>query len=448
MALVSKRCGWLIVGLMVGMFSLVAGPGLGAENPSSLDPAEEPGAEPNEVAALARDTDSVDAQGETPSDAAEESRQKTRGPGLAPFMRASYQVGHVLKTNPFVEGNNQKGEPIDTYQAARLEFGWQTDGSSLWHHVYNFPSYGFGVYGADFFNDQELGQPTALYGFFSWPLKRWSRTSLNTEIGFGLTENWVPYHPETNPDNVAMGGAKSVYIDAGFTLDYELSKRFDLLGGFTFTHFSNGGSKAPNSGINQVGPYALVRYHIRKFRPTFPERVIPPYHRQWELFVYGAGASKQARSRADPSTPEGQQQLEKYYGKDYFVGNVTASFVRQLGYKFKAGFGMDAWYDGSTEARMEIGGNLDDVQLDFAENLNLGVHYVMEVVANRVSAPLVVGYSVWRKEFDGQDPRLYQKAGIKWHIWENTFVGLNVRAVDFSRAVFLEWFLGHRWRWD
>ncbi len=45
------------------------------------------------------------------------------------FLRGAYQAGSVLATNSFVEGENLSGEPIDTYHAVRLEFGWQTSGN-------------------------------------------------------------------------------------------------------------------------------------------------------------------------------------------------------------------------------------------------------------------------------------------------------------------------------
>ncbi len=87
-------------------------------------------------------------------------------PGPSHFLRGAFQVGSVLQTNDFLKGDNQSGEPIESFRSVRLEFGWQTDGSKDWHHSYNFPSFGIGLYGADFNNGEELGTPTSLYGFF------------------------------------------------------------------------------------------------------------------------------------------------------------------------------------------------------------------------------------------------------------------------------------------
>ena len=136
-------------------------------------------------------------------------------PGSSNYLRGAYQFGTVLGTNDFLKGDNQSGQPIDSFQSLRLEFGWQTDGSKDWHHSYNFPSYGVGLYGADFNNDEELGKPTSLYGFFVWPLARTSRWTFNFELAFGFTNDWKAYDPVNNPKNVAMGLGRSVHIEVG-----------------------------------------------------------------------------------------------------------------------------------------------------------------------------------------------------------------------------------------
>ena len=118
--------------------------------------------------------------------------------GITHYLRGAYQYGAVLKTNEFVEGDNLKGEPIDTFHAIRLEFGWQTDGSSDWHHLYNFPSYGIGLHGADYFNEEELGKPTSVYGFFNWPAKRWYDYTIKLDNGRTIGVGTID-HPDNPP---------------------------------------------------------------------------------------------------------------------------------------------------------------------------------------------------------------------------------------------------------
>ena len=77
------------------------------------------------------------------------------------FIGLDDQAGRVLPSNDFVRGENESGEPIDYFEASRLEFGWQTMGTKLWEQYYNLPYFGIWIYGVDFFDDSELGTPSA-----------------------------------------------------------------------------------------------------------------------------------------------------------------------------------------------------------------------------------------------------------------------------------------------
>ena len=122
----------------------------------------------------------------------------------------------------YYEGENLKGEPINSFHALSFSYGVQTAGQKEWHHILNFPYYGVSFYNADFFNSKELGYPTALFGFMGFPLKRTARSAFGYELGFGLTYNWKAYDPYRNPFNVAIGSHRTVYIDASLFYSYDL----------------------------------------------------------------------------------------------------------------------------------------------------------------------------------------------------------------------------------
>ncbi|MEN8251945.1 MAG: hypothetical protein ABFS32_23695 [Bacteroidota bacterium] len=41
----------------------------------------------------------------------------------------------------------------------------------------------------------------------------------------------------------------------------------------------------------------------------------------------------------------------------------------------------------------------------------------------------------------------YQRVGLKYHMFKDVFVGINIRAYDFSIADFIEWNIGYRIEW-
>jgi len=362
--------------------------------------------------------------------------------GNTHFLRGAYQYGAVLQTNDFFTGNNQSGQPIDKYHTLRLEFGWQTGGDEDWHHLYNFPSYGFGFHAGDYFDEEELGKPTSLYGFFSWPTKRWGRRSLNFDVGFGLASNWNSFDQDTNPYNMVIGAARTVYIDGGLNYELPMSKRWWLLAGFTFTHYSNGGSQQPNAGINQLGVLAYVKYDLQERRIPEVRRQLTPLTPQWELAATGSYGIRNLdldlRSNPEYGT---------YLDKDYPILNAMATLTRVFSRMSAWDTGLDLAYDESVGDLVKLealrAGRVPE-SVDFWDKTSLSVFGGYEHLMNRTRVIVQLGYTVFRKEVDGQVPRLYQRFGLKHHVWENAFVGLNVRFKEFSVANNLEINIGYR----
>jgi hypothetical protein len=365
------------------------------------------------------------------------------------FVRGGYQAGWVPATHEFFDGTNdrgeptnQSGEPIDAFQSIRLEVGWQTDGSRDWHHLYDFPAYGLGLYAADYDNDDELGKPTSIYGFFDWPLRRWRRSSLVFNVGFGIADNWQPYHPRSNPHNMVIGATQTVHIDLGLLWNLEVAPRWSVTTGVTGTHFSNGGSAQPNAGVNQVGPIAMVRYSgYPRFEPP-PRREPGPYDRGWSLDVSLSGGVRNHQFDDGLSDPD------NYYAEDYVMGNLALRAGKAFAPTQRWNLGVDLVYDGSMPdlIRWVAARRGEEASADGWDKLQLGLVGGWELVVHRTHFQLQAGYMVLRSTFEGQRPALYQRFGIKHHLHEHWFAGLNVRLTDFSRAYTLEWTVGARIR--
>jgi hypothetical protein len=364
--------------------------------------------------------------------------------GKSNFLRGSYQYGTVLPSNDFVKGKNGHGEPIERYQSARLEFGWQTDGAWPWQHLYNFPAYGIGIMGADYFEfEDEIGNPSSLYGFLNWPVKRFGQKSLiSVDLSLGLSNDWKPFDPVENPDNIAIGAFRTIMIDGGATYSLGISKHVDLGIGFKGTHFSNGGTKKPNLGLNMVTGNLEMKYHFGAGRPRVPERrKLPPFVKQWEIL----GAIAAGINNINFDT-EDEDVLNRYKNVDYLVVNLTGTINRQLGYMSKLGGGIDITYDESIGGQIDASnGEVDDVATSTGDKLALGFYAGYELVIDRGSILAQVGYQVLRKEFEGSLPPSYQRLGVKYHVFKNTFLGLNVRFHEFSKADYLEFNIGQRW---
>jgi len=361
-------------------------------------------------------------------------------PGNSHYLRSAYQAGKVLQTNDFLNGDNLSGEPIDSFQSIRLDFGWQTDGSKDWHHSYNFPSFGIGIYGTDLNNEEELGTPTSLYGFFVWPLARGKRWRFNMDIAFGLTNDWKPYDPVTNPKNMAMGLGRSVHIEGGPNVEYRLADRWALIGGITFTHFSNGGTQRPNHGLNQVGPLLFVKYDTDTPAPPPTRRHVDGYPKGWDLTVTGSAGKRNLN--LELIEPE----VEHFLNKSYFIGNLTLGMGRRFSYKSRYVFGLDLGYDESVGDLIIIDGIKNGVNTSgtTGDNFELALFGGYEIVANRTHLIVHFAYKILYKDVPGRLPAFYQRLGVKQFFYQNWFAGLNVRFHEIGSADNLEWTIGYK----
>jgi len=369
--------------------------------------------------------------------------------GNSHFVRGAYQYGSVLPTNSFVEGDYDGGEPIDTFWSARLEYGWQTSGALDWHHLYNFPSFGLGLHYCDYFADDKLGTPTSLYGFFSWPIKRWHRNALNLDLEFGLADNWVAFDEVTNPQNVAIGAGRSVYIDVGVNYEFALARRWWLQAGRTVTHFSNGGSQQPNWGINQVGGLLYLKYDVSERQLPAMRRNVAPYRPRWELATTFAGGVRNL-----PLDLRGDPDYGRYLTKNYLILNAMMTASRQVSHMSRYDLGIDLEYDESVAdiVRLEsLKSGMDLDPADFLDKLGLGLFAGYEHVVARANLIVQLGYTVLRRDVpdvngnEARLPRFYQRLGLKYHVLDDVFLGLNVRFHDFSAADNLEFNVGYRW---
>jgi len=329
------------------------------------------------------------------------------------------------------------------YYAYSLRLARQTTGDKFWQQLYGYPRFGLGVYSAFFSDTKKLGYPIAVYGFFNAPFFKINRLSLNYELGLGLTFNWNHSDSLGNPGNIAISADKSVYIDAGASLKYLVSKRLAISIGYGFTHFSNGRLKMPNKGLNTGATkislsYALnddpIRYKLQP-KPSFSD------HFEWILSVYGG-----ARNVIYTSTNVYLEPQIK--SLNFAVYGISNTFNRQIDYKSKVGIGFTMEYNGSQNSRVGIeGGNLDEVELPFDRHISVSVYPSYELVIDKLSLVIQPGIYLYRKKTTDMTPIFYQRIGVKYHFLKDTFLGINLRAVKLYESDFIEWTIGHRLSW-
>ncbi|MDD3624000.1 MAG: acyloxyacyl hydrolase [Proteiniphilum sp.] len=353
-----------------------------------------------------------------------------------------YQNGYVFPTNDFVRGANAEKELINAFQTFSIRFSKQSFGQNLWEQIYNYPHWGIGLSVYDFYNPEEIGNPIALYGFFSAPFKRWDRLTCNYEIGFGTTFNWRHFDPITNSSNIAIGAGESFYIDAGLNLQYELTEHFDIETGFSLTHFSNGALKKPNFGLNTIAPKINIKYNFDE-RHDFIQQKIPEFHpeKEWLVSTFIGGTNV----IFDSVNVDIQ---EKYEGITFPVAGITTTFNWHLWRKSKIGIGMAFTYNGSVNAQVAVDNNeLEVTDGLFSDKIQISIFPSYEFVVNRFSLILQPAFYLYRKKLLNQTPVFHQRIGLKYHFTKDFFVGITLRDYAFHVSDFVEWNVGYRIKW-
>lgn len=345
-----------------------------------------------------------------------------------PFLSGNYHMGSVLATNDFVKGENLADEPLNIYQSVSLKFGFQNPGYTDWQKTYKGPYYGIGLFLGDFYTN-ELGNPLAAYGYFGIPIKRWKKLELYSEFQFGMAWNWNHYDSISNPKNTAIGSGFTVYLDLGINAFYPITENIDLGLGCSFTHFSNGGFERPNRGLNLVSPSVEVKYHFKK-RPDVRsiEKMPKIKNKSNELyFMLGYGD---------------HQIVEHEFDSNYFaVGGLGIYYSFHHTNAFRSGPGVDLNFVWGLTALDN--GSHGPIGID---NLTVGLIYSPELVINRLR--LTAGIGIYARHIQyGNFKQTYQRLGARYFITDNISAGINVRAINFMLAEFLEFNVGYSINW-
>ena len=195
-------------------------------------------------------------------------------------IRFDYQSGTVTKA-PRGTRNH--------FRAYRVELVRQTDGSADWHHSYRFPSYGVGLHVGDFGSEPtERGVPVSVYGFLQVPIfSITDTTDVMSNLGVGVTRGFHEPGPGEDPYSARPSGSPTVYLDLGIYARQRLSRRLDLIGGVSMTHFSNGGVSLLNKGVTISAPRIAVQYSLGDRGPRRTRSPRTPFDAHWVTRVDG-----------------------------------------------------------------------------------------------------------------------------------------------------------------
>ncbi len=166
-------------------------------------------------------------------------------------VRATAGAGRVVPVGGFEEGDNLAGRPLRTTTELRAEVAWQ------WRDRGTGPAeIGVGLSLPRVRGTDELGGPTALWGFSRIPLFDRERSRVSFDAGLGVAVGWDAFDPIDNPRQTAIGAPVSAMFRLEVSATRAVTERLWLVGSAGYQHFSNGNLRPPNIGFNTL-PVAI-----------------------------------------------------------------------------------------------------------------------------------------------------------------------------------------------
>ena len=356
------------------------------------------------------------------------------------FFFAQSDYGWVLPTNVFVTGDNKENRKINRFAHYGIGAGVQTLGKRDWEQLYHFPAYGIFLSRFSANYTAELGEPMVLSAFFEAPFRRWEKSSLEYYISAGAAYGWNRFDSITNPCNMATGSHGTMYIALGARYHYWLLPHWELTAGAVFSHFSNGGIRRPNRGLNLFAPQIALRYHVEP-KPEFLRRAIAPHKTTDEIAIsIGYGRKTGDRVRYDLFENPNVNFM-------YNAAALNAAYMRQYSHRSKSGLGVSLMYDEWLGSEIvQVGENaFRSILGSFGDRLMVNLFAAHELCIDRLSLYAQLSYYVWQAT-PAKPSRFNQRIGIKYHLPNNIFASISVLAHDFTLADYIEWGVGYRFQ--
>lgn len=348
---------------------------------------------------------------------------------------------YIISTHSFMEGDNASKLLLRNAYSAHLKYSFRFASGTVADRLYGGAYQGVGVAAYTFLIPSELGNPVAFYIFQGARIARLAPwLSLNYEWNLGLSFGWKPYDYFENEYNKVIGARVNAYINVDFYFNWALSRQVNLTTGVGLTHFSNGNTKLPNSGLNTIGLKAGLVYDLTKSGEPAPEQVREPApefrrHMSYDLTFFGSWRRKGFMVNDDPMiSPD-----------TYKVLGFSFAAMYNFGYKFRAGVAADGVYDQSANVFVDdfISGTVPEFSKPpLSKQLALGVSGRIEYVMPYFTVGFGIGTNVVHA---GGDLRsVYQMLYLKAEVTRSSYIHIGYNLHNFSTPNFLMLGIGFR----
>ncbi|MEM6964714.1 MAG: acyloxyacyl hydrolase, partial [Bacteroidota bacterium] len=178
------------------------------------------------------------------------------------YLEASFHAGKLIRHTPKFDFSTQ-----GTTIGFDVNLNFQTYGKKDWHQWRNFPSFGVRLLRLRLRTERFLGLTLACAPNLTIPLSRKRNWNYFYQIGAGVALMTRRYDATENPTNNAIGSNLVATILMKWYLTRQINPNWKITAGLGMNHFSNGGTRLPNLGLNIPSLSLGVNYYPRQSQP-------------------------------------------------------------------------------------------------------------------------------------------------------------------------------------
>jgi hypothetical protein len=362
---------------------------------------------------------------------------------IASGVQAQKHFSHSLRSpNISLEGRIYYGWTLDHhiemtifkrhYPAFEFSVQKATHGRTRWEYMYNYPLIGVSYWYSGLGDAEALGSAHAVFPYINFPLLGKKGFNIFFRLGVGLGYLTKRYDRYKNYENLAIGSHFNGAVNLLFEARLPVGKKFVVSGGVSLVHFSNGGIKQPNYGLNMPGINFAMAYKVSPENPYLRKKLLP------ELYPFEFDGRRYLGLDLDIAFGIKDMQSMLGRGNQYLVCSLWGNLLWPVSYKSRLGFGMDISYDGSDEKTLELQGQSVEHTIQLVKT---GVAASYELAFSRMAIMLNLGWQL--TGLDKRDGYVYEKLALRFSLTEDIYTALTLKA-NYGKADFITIGMGYK----
>lgn len=307
---------------------------------------------------------------------------------------------------------------------AEITLSTQSNGRHAWESLYRYPRYGIGYNYNDFRSKEVLGAAHSIFGYIDIPFySSPTPLSLNYQVGFGFSYFPQRYHHSENPLNLAISSPLNYFVAFDLIGRYKINKTNEIKTAIELTHYSNGKTKSPNFGLNNMA-----------FSVAWLHSLVPEY----ALKTIDYSKLPYKKHAIDLFANAGGKRDDRLTDTIYLISSFVADYSYSVSPKYSFGGGLDFFYDATLGITKE---NRNEGISQSEDFIQAGAHLGFTVRYNRLNIVFQAGHYLYATYLKYSP--VYSRIGLRYVLAKNIMLNFTLKS-HLAIADFIEWGIGYR----